>query len=158
MANALLTITEDREKATVKTDNEPAVYLLEKEYTQEEYLAIRGEAEQWNVEIEHEDGYNYGYGRSEHNRSIFHQEIGDDILIVDNGHFAGIMIRSSGSSYNRSVTVYGDLYIAFTHGYQAKKAVLCARRGDSFYSDDHETWDIDHYYLKKKEDNRENCG
>ena len=155
MSNGLLTITTDWKNATVKTDNNPAIYLIEKEYTPEEYAAIRAEAEQWNVEIVHEDGYDYGYGRSEHNRYTSYREITDDILIVKDGHFAGIMMKSSGCSYNKRVTVYDDLFIAFASRYTPQKAVLCARQGDSFSSDDHEKWDIDQYYLRKKADNKQ---
>lgn len=154
MENVLLTVTADWENATVKTDNQPQVYLVEKVYTDEEYQLIHQEAALWNVEIVHEHGYDYGYGKSEHNRSVSYKEITDDILIVSDGHFAGIMMKSSGTSYNKRVTVYNDLYIAFTHKYKDKKAVMCARQGDSFSSDDHETWDIICYYLTKAEDNK----
>ncbi len=55
-------------------------------------------------------------------------------------------MKSSGSSYN-------NLYIAFAKKYIDKKAVACACKGDSFYSDDHERGDIDNFYLRKKADN-----
>lgn len=153
MSSVLWTVTTDWENGGLITDNKPAVYLIEKEYTVEEYEAIRAEANEWNVEIQHEDGYDYGSGRSEYNRSVSYKEITDDILIVEGGHFAGIMMKSSGCSYNKRVTVYNDLYIAFAKKYVDKKPVSCARKGDSFCSDDHERWDIDNFYLRKKEDN-----
>lgn len=153
MSKKLLTITEDYENAAVKTNNDPIAYLIEKEYSEEEYAAIRLKADEWNVEIEHEDGCNYGYGNHEFNRHIFYEEIGDDILVVQNGHFAGIIMKSSGHSYNNGVTVYNGFRVAFAEKYVDKKAVFCARCGESFYSDDHEKWDIDCYYLRKKEDN-----
>ena len=156
MGNLLWTITTDWEKATQRTDNNPNVYLMEKEYTTDEYAVIRAEANEWNIEVEHEDGYDYGYGRSKSNRSVSHMEISDDILIVQDGHFCGIMMKSSGSSYNKRVTVYKDLYIAFAHRYTKEKAVFCARQGESFSSDDHETWDITCYYLRRKADNKQN--
>lgn len=155
MSKVLWTVTTDWEIATAKTDNNPTVYLIEKEYTAEEYAAIRTEADEWNVEVKHEDGYDYGYGRSEYNYSTSYKEISDDILIVKDGHFSGIMMKSSGSSYNKRVTVYNDLYIAFTNRYTKEKAVMCAREGESFSSDDHETWDITCYYLRKKADNKQ---
>ena len=154
MDNILWTVTTDWEKSTLRTDNKPVVYLLKKEYSAEEYAAIRAEADEWNVEVEHEDGYDYGYESSKYNRSISYEEISDDILVVENGHFAGIMMKSSGCSYNKRVTVYNDLYIAFTRKYTSQKAVFCARQGNSYSSDDHERWDINCYYLRKKTDNR----
>ena len=155
MSNVLWTVTADWETAAARTDNIPAVYLIKKEYTAEEYAAIRAETDEWNVEVTRENGYDYGYGRSEYHHSIRYEEISDDILIVKDGHFAGIMMKSSGCSYNKRVTVYNDLYIAFAHKYVDKKAVMCARQGDSFSSDDHETWDITCYYLRKKADSNQ---
>ena len=152
MTHTLWTVTTDWEKAALKTDNRPTVCLVEKEYTAEEYGAIRAEADAWNVEVRHEDGYDYGYEDSRYNRSVSYREISDDILVVENAHFAGIMMKSSGCSYNKRVTVYKDLYIAFVRQYSSQKAPLCARRGDSYSSDDHERWDIDWYYLRKKTD------
>ena len=89
MSNVLWTVTTDWENAHTKTDNTPAVYLTKKEYTAEEYAVIRAEADEWNVEVTRENGYDYGYGRSEYHHSIWYEEIADDILIVKDGHFPG---------------------------------------------------------------------
>lgn len=64
------------------------------------------------MEVTRENGCDYGYGKSEYHHSIWYEEIADDILIVKDGHFSGIMMKSSGSSYNKCVTVYNDLYFA----------------------------------------------
>ena len=153
MSKTLLTITTDPDGAIIKTTNRPAVYLLEKEYSDEEYAAIRSEADEWNVEVEFDEGEDYGYGRGDSTYSIEYCEIGDDILVVEDGHFSGIVMHSSGKAFNKQLTVYDDFFIAFANRYDGKKAVLCARTGTSFSSDDHEKWDLICYYLRKKCDN-----
>ena len=153
MPRTLLTVTTDREASIIKTTNRPAAYLIEQTYTEEEYTAIRREADAWNVEVEFDKGEDYGYGRGDSTYSIFYREIGDDILVVRDGHFAGIVMHSSGTAFNKQLTVYDGFFIAFANKYDAKKAVLCARTGTSFSSDDHEKWDLVCYYLRKKCDN-----
>ena len=61
-------------------------------------------------------------------------------------------MKSLGCSYNKRVTAYNDLYIAFAYKYTKNKPVMCARQGNSHSGDDHERWDLDYYYLIKKED------
>lgn len=153
MSRTLLTITKEIEAASIKTTNHPPVRLLEKEYTAEEYAAIRREADEWNVEVEFDKGEDYGYDRGDSSYSIEYREIGDDILVAEDGHFVGIAMTSSGTAFNKQTTVYDGLYIAFAERYKGKVAVLCARTGTSFSSDNHSKWDLTCYYLRKKCDN-----
>ena len=153
MSRTLLTIAPQYVEGAITATNKPAVYLTEKEYTEEEYAIIRRETDEWNIEVEFDKGEDYGYGRGDSSYSIEYCEIGDDILVAANGHFAGIAMTSSGTAFNKQTTVYGGLYVAFAERYKGKVAVLCARTGESFSSDDHEKWDLTCYYLRKKCDN-----
>ena len=145
----LFTITYDSSNYHIRTDNQKPVYLIEKEYNDEEYESIRQEADNWEIECVKEEGYDYGNDRSESKRTSETRLIGDDELIVEEGHFVGAMRKSSGTSFNKRTTVYNDLYIAFIKNYKDRKLFI-SRNGDSFSSDDHERWDISYYYLKKK--------
>ncbi len=154
MSKTLLTVA-DESNYTVKTNNNPAVYLLEKEYSDGEFESIMSMVSEWNVEIENRDGYDYGYGSEGEDVTYSHREIGEEAIVVEDGCFVGIAMRSSGSSFNKEYTQYNDLTVAFTKDYKDEKGVLCARSGSSFSSDDHETWNLYYYYLKKKVDNRQ---
>lgn len=153
MSHTLWTITDDRENAVLKTANRPAVCLIEQRYFEDDYARIRSEADEWNVEVEFDEGYDYGYDCSESTRSLQYREIGDDLLIVKDGHFAGIMMHSSGTAYNKQLSVFDEFFIAFADKYTANQPVFCARTGTSFSSDDHSHWDLVCYYLRKKCDN-----
>lgn len=146
----LLTITHDISNYQIRTDNKNPVYLIEKEYSDEDYEAILQEASLWEIECIEENGYDYGNDRYESNRVSQCRSINDDEMIIEDGHFVGVMRKSSGTSYNKRITVYNDLYIAFIKNYKDKKLFI-SRNGDSFSSDDHERWDISNYYLKKKD-------
>ena len=59
----LLTITNDITNYQIKTDNQHPVYLIKKEYSDEEYEIIQKEADEWAIEHVHEKGHDYGTGQ-----------------------------------------------------------------------------------------------
>ncbi len=153
MGIELLTICK-KDESTIKTDDKITVYLKHAEYDDEAYAAIRKEASKWNIEVTNDYGYDYGYDERSSSTSVTHREIEDESLIVENGHFAGVLMKSSGKSFNRYTTVYNDLKAALIRNWEKDEGVFCARTGESFSSDDHSKWDYYEYYLVKKADNK----
>ena len=154
MSVILLTITTNEAEAKLTTDNKVPVYLKEQEYSDEAYAKIRREADVWNIQIRNSYGEDYGYGRESSTIVYMHREIDEECMIVEDGHFAGVLMQSSGTSFNKSLTVYKDLTAALVKDWEKEEGVFCARQGDSFSSDDHEKWDIYSYFLTKKEHNK----
>ena len=155
MPKIFLTIVSGCDAFTVKTNNNPEVYLSETEYSDEDSARILAETQEWNIEVKNSEGHDYGYGRDSETITYTHKPVTEDIIVVENGHFAGVLMRSSGSSFNKEYTKYDDLVVTFIKDYIPGEGLKCARDGSSFSSDDHETWDLYFYYLKKKTDNKE---
>lgn len=129
-------------------------YVLEREYSDEEYDLIRTEADKYEIYVFSSWGYDYGYGTEDSSTSESSKRIEDYQLVVSqNGlHFAGVADISDYYGFNKEAHLDKDLHVTLVgdpvdnwKGYP-----LVSKTGSSFSSDDHEKWDFTYYYLRKK--------
>ena len=129
-------------------------YIIEKEYSDEDFNKIRAEADKYEILIVDSWGYDYGYGREDSSVKKTTGSIEDcRIVVSENGlHFAGVTGTSDYHSFNKvsysdygmDVTLYNDP-VDRLYPYP-----LISKSGSSFSSDDHEKWDYTYRYLKRK--------
>lgn len=137
------------EEASVHTDDMNRLPLCYKQYSSEEAEKILNEAKGWEILYTWSQGSDYGYSMSNSDSGSHTEEIKANHILVENGSFAGIVMRSEGSAFNKRMEVYDDLTTALVRNYKGEP-LLCARGGTSFSSDDHESWDTFQYYLQPK--------
>ena len=129
-------------------------YVIEKEYSDEEYNAIRAETDKYEIYVFSSWGYDYGYGTEDSSTSETSKKIEDyQVVVSQNGlHFAGVADTSNYYGFNKESHLYKELHVTLVgdpvdswKGYP-----LVSKTGSSFSSDDHEKWDYTYYYLRKK--------
>ena len=79
--------------------DEPDIFVCEKEYSHEEYNAIRGQADRWAIEVrvDSEDDHGYSQVSSDTTRRLI--EISDARILVKDGAFFGIIETMYKDSY-----------------------------------------------------------
>lgn len=159
MAYKLLTVTDETQEYILKTNNRFPVYLTQTEYSAEDYARILDEAQEWNIEIEHSEGCDADYDEDAipYSYSTYsHSPIEDSILVVEDGHFAGVlMLFESALPCTDFSKEYKDLVVTFTKDYIPRGTLICARNNMSHLCSNSAKWNIYFNYLKKKVDNRE---
>ncbi len=129
-------------------------YIVEKEYSDEEYQAIRDKADKYEIYVYSSEGYDYGYGREGCETSESSRNIEDYQIVVsqDGICFAGVVGASDYYGFNKESYRDKELHVTLvddpSDGW--KKYPLIYKTGSSFSSDDHERWDYSYYYLRKK--------
>lgn len=151
MPHKLLTVW-SKSPGTIVPNNNESVHLKEIEYSDAEYEAIRKDADLWCIKNVHEKGEDYGYSQRDSSIDISYHAVAEDIIVVKNGKFVGVAIKSSGKSFNKVMTVYNSFDVHFISEWKGKRGIYCGHSEDSFSSDDHERWDIYDFYLIKTED------
>ena len=138
------------EEASVHTADMKHLPLCYKQYPSEEAEKILNEAKGWEILYTWSQGSDYGYDMRHVKRGSHTEEIKANHILVENGSFAGIVMRSEGAAFNKRMEVYNDLTSALVRNYQGEP-LRCAFGGTSFSSDDHESWDTYQYYLQQKQ-------
>ena len=129
-------------------------YLIEKEYSDEEYNAIRAETDKYEIYVYSSSGYDYGYGTKDSSTSESSEIIKDYQIVVsqDGLHFAGVADMSDYYGFNKESHIYKDLQVTLIDDPVDRwsEYPLVSKTGSHFSSDDHESWDYTYYYLRKK--------
>lgn len=76
--------------------------LMLKPYKNEEIKQIMDEAKLWHIKIYESMGSDYGYGQSSLSEYDTYCEIDLNIMVVEDGHFAGVQASSNYYSYNKT--------------------------------------------------------
>ncbi len=87
--------------------DEPDIYVCEKEYSDEEYKAIRDQADTWTLEVRYDDEDDHGYSQVSSNTTHSLVEIADEQILVKDGAFFGIIE----DMYNKS-NFYRRVYVS----------------------------------------------
>ena len=136
--------------AAIRTDDNPPVFARKVMYSEESADAIRKEASKWVLLYRWSYGSDYGYDQSSGSDGEKLIPVSESVaaeMLVDEGRFVGILMRSKGQSFNKRMESYDTLHAVFVSSYQGEP-ILCAHGGESFSSDDHERWDLYSYYLQ----------
>ena len=123
--------------------------LCRKQYLPEEAEKILREAEKWEILYKWSRGSDYGYDQRSDEKGSHTEMIQAECVLVENGCFAGVVMRSEGTAFNKRTEAFNDLTAALIRDYHGEP-LLCASGGTSFSSDDHSSWDIYRYYLQPK--------
>ena len=145
---SFLTACADAE-ASVFTRNPQHLPLCVRSYPPEEAERILAEAGEWEILYTWSRGSDYGYSQRDSERGSHTEEIRPEHIIAADGRFAGIVMRSEGSSFNKTAETYSDLTAALIRDYRGEP-LLCAYGGTCFDSDDHSSWDTFRYLLQPK--------
>lgn len=129
-------------------------YVTEKEYSDEEYKAIRAEADKYEIYVYSSWGYDYGYGQEDSSTNEASKRIEDYQIVVsrDGQHFAGVADTSDYYGFNKESHLDKDLHVTLTDDPVGRwdDYPLISKTGSSFSSDDHSKWDYTYYYLREK--------
>ena len=145
---SFLTICADTE-ATAFTNDPQHLPLCTRPYAPEEAERILAEAGEWEILYTWSRGSDYGYSQRDSERGSRTEEIRPEHILVADGRFAGVAMRSEGSSFNKTAEAYSGLTAALIRDYRGEP-LLCASGGTSFESDDHSSWDTFRYLLQPK--------
>ena len=142
---------------TICTESEAAFFsrdrnrlpLCRKEYPREEAEKILQGAGEWEILYRWSRGSDYGYDQRSDEKGSHTEKIRAECVLVENGCFAGVVMRSEGTAFNKRTEAFNDLTAALIRDYHGEP-LLCASGGTSFSSDDHSSWDVYRYYLQPK--------
>lgn len=112
--------------------DEPDIYVCEKEYSDEEYRAIRGQADAWMLEVRYDYEDDHGYSQVSSNTTRSLVEISDARILVKDGAFFGIIenMYKKSSFYRR---VYVSVNTADAgHGLWKDHTGYSSDRGSSY--------------------------
>ena len=124
------------------TSDEPDIYVAEKEYSDEEYEAIRKQASEWAIEVRTDEEDDHGYSQTYAKSEKSFKEIEDEKILVKDGAFYGIIDNMS-----RNQVVRGKGYISVNTA-DANHGLW--RYHDGHSSDNSSGSDDVVYYLRRK--------
>ena len=143
------TVCEEGDSVMHTQDDQP-VFLRLQTYAPDTADSIRREAADWCILCRWSEESDYGYGSSYTESGSYEKPVPDSTdaaVLVEDGRFVGVVMRSKGTAFNKVLNVYDELHAALIRDYQGKP-LFCARGGSSFSSDDHSSSSTHEYYLK----------
>ena len=116
------------------------------DYSLEEYRNILREKYDYVLECIHDYGEDYGGSQCDENRDVTYKEIGPELILVENGHFCGVVLYKDFDCANGSYfhSINEDVL------YCDNRGTSYSRSGSSFSNDDHSRWDYTTTYLTKR--------
>ena len=88
------------------TSKEPAIYVSEAEYNDDEYKKIRAEADRWRIDIRSYQDDDRGYDQQDSHGDSCNRPIKDEEILVKDGSFFGIITLVNRSFYSKSPTFH----------------------------------------------------
>lgn len=88
------------------TSKEPDIYVLEAEYSNDNYKKIRAEADRWRIDINSYQEDDHGYDQQSFDSELHYRPIKDEEILVKNGSFFGIISFVDRSFYSKSSSFY----------------------------------------------------
>ena len=120
----------------LKTLNRNGNTIL-KDYTDREIRNIYIERNSYVIERVHDWGEDYGGSQHDEGTETTYEEIAPELILVKNGHFAGIEMLIEFDSYNGGCDDrFREVKMLIDDNPRAY-----ARSGSSFSNDDHDRWD-----------------
>ena len=127
------------------SSKEPDIYVLEKEYNNDEYNKIRAEANLWRIDLNSYQDDDHGYDQQSSHSSSHHRSIKDEEILVKVGSFFGIITLVDRSFYSKSSTFHKGYEYVSINTAQIKHGLWKYHYGHS--SDDGSSDDDMVYYL-----------
>lgn len=114
------------------------------DYPEEEFRKILLERGAYVLERVHEYGDDYGGSQCTDEREVTFEEIGPELVLVENGHFCGVVMYTDYDYMNGGFRNYAEEVIIFA---DRRGKTGRTRSGSMFSNDDHSRWDYVDYDL-----------
>lgn len=120
--------------------------IVLRNYDEKDCRRIFIERNSYVIEKIHCWGDDYGGSQCEDERAVSYEEIANEQILVEDGHFCGAVLLLHYDYCNGGSMEYFEDSILFTDRPSRGKT----RSGSSFSNDDHSRWDYTDYYLVER--------